>query len=138
MDVQEHWKDVIDSIDKYDKFFVKEIYDNNDAYRNGCYVGLIRPYVAAHPKGGNYQVYICTSHVLNCRNYDLKYSLGNVGDIPNIWQKANIRCKNGKSPYEIDEESPGRWNDKCKHCYYYNNNKLLHTVASKLPDRNFP
>lgn len=138
LDVQEQWKSVIDNIDKYNKFFVKEIYDNNNAYSNGCYVGLIRPYIAPNPKGGDYQVYICTSHVLNCRNYDLEYSLGSIKYVKKIWAEANNRYATGLPPYTIYPGENKTWTQKCKHCYYYNNNKLLHTVASELPDRNFP
>jgi MoaA/NifB/PqqE/SkfB family radical SAM enzyme len=138
IEIQKQWKNVIDSVDNSEKFFIKDIYDNNNAFPYGCYVGLIRPYIAPDPRGGDYQVYICTSHVLNCRNYDLRYSLGSVRDIKNIWGIANAKYKGGISPYELDERFPGFWNLKCKHCYYYNNNKLLHTVANELPDKNFP
>lgn len=138
VEVQLKWKSIIDEIDKLDKFFIKEIYDNNDAYEHGCYVGLIRPYIAPNPTGGNYQVYICTSHVLNCRNYDLEYSLGNVKDIKSIWKSANDRYAAGKPPYEIYKNSSKTWKEKCKHCYYYNNNKLLHTIATEMEDKNFP
>lgn len=138
VEVQKKWKSVISEIDKFDKFFLKEIYDNNDAYAQGCYVGLIRPYIAPNPKGGDYQVYICTSHVLNCRNYDLEYSLGSIKNIIDIWTIANHRFKIGLSPYELDSTFTGTWTDKCKHCYYYNNNKLLHTVATEMEDKNFP
>lgn len=137
--IQEKWKSVIDEIDKFDKFFVKEIYDNNDAYPWGCYVGLIRPYVAPNPTGGDYQVYICTSHVLNCRNYDLAYSLGSIKDINKIWAKANDNYSKGLPPYNLNTKKDFLlWNQACKHCYYYNNNKILHTVVTELPDKNFP
>ena len=129
--VQKDWKEVVDAINFNEKFFIKDIYDNNNPYMKGCYVGLIRPYIAPNPIGGDYQVYICTSHVLNCQNYDLKYSLGSVKDIIAIWSNANHRFSMGLKPYEIDYKN-------CEHCYYFNNNKLLHTVATEMPDKDFP
>lgn len=136
--VQKKWKPVINKINKDNKFFIKDIYDNNNAYSYGCYVGLIRPYIAPNPNGGDYQVYICTSHVLNCRNYDLNYSLGNIKDIKSIWKNCNDRYAEGKAPYKIDGIAGNTWTDKCKHCYYYNNNKLLHTISTEMKDKNFP
>jgi hypothetical protein len=41
-------------------------------------------------------------------------------------------------PYEIKSNCGKDWVDSCKYCYYKFNNKLLHTVAQEMPDKNFP
>lgn len=133
--VRDRYADVIKSIDIHDKFFIKDIGYDDGPYSQGCYIGAIRPYIAPHPEGGDYQVYICTSHVLNHRNYDLKYSLGSVKDIIQIWNTMNINYSTTGKPYSIGTKS---WEKECKFCYYKFNNKLLHTVANEMPDRNFP
>ena len=133
--VRDKYADVIKSIDIHDKFFIKDIGYDDGPYSQGCYIGAIRPYIAPHPEGGDYQVYICTSHVLNHRNYDLKYSLGSVKDIIEIWNTMNINYSTTGKPYSIGTKS---WEKECKFCYYKFNNKLLHTVANEMPDRNFP
>ena len=70
--IREKFKSIIDEIDIYKKIFIKDIGFDDSPFDEGCYVGLIRPYVAPNPHGqGKYQVYICTSHVLNKKNYDL-------------------------------------------------------------------
>tara|TARA_R110000765_G_scaffold319990_1_gene412012 strand:- start:632 stop:1126 length:495 start_codon:yes stop_codon:yes gene_type:complete len=135
---RDRWKDVIDSVDINNKFFIKDIGYDDDAYKNGCYVGLTRPYIAPSPHGGDYQVYICTSHVLNTRVYDLDWSLGNTKDIIKIWNDANESYKKNGYPYEVKNNKGKKWDESCKFCYYKFNNKLLHTVANKMPDKNFP
>jgi len=138
--VGEQWRPVIDEIDKWGKFFLKDIQDQDIPYDQACYMGAIRPYVAAHPKGGEYppQVYVCTSHVLENRVYDLDYSLGNATNVPEIWERMNKNFRQLGYPYAV-RSSPGcGWNVSCSHCFYQNNNRLLHTVATELPDKNFP
>jgi len=137
--VREKWKDVISEIDTNEKFFIKDIGNDDDAYNNGCYVGAIRPYIAPSPHvGGDYQVYICTSHVLNKRNYDLDYSLGSVDNIKEIWNSMSENLKNNLPIYQVKNNCGKNWKETCKFCYYKFNNKLLHTVASEMPDKNFP
>ena len=136
--VREKWKDVIKEIDINEKFFIKDIGNDDDPYDNGCYVGGIRPYIAPNPHGGNYQVYICTSHVLNKRNYDLDYSLGSVDDIKQIWQTMSDNLKNNLPIYQVKNNCGKGWKESCKFCYYKFNNKLLHTVVNEMPDKNFP
>lgn len=122
--INEKWDNVIVKYNNKGKLFIKEINDNYHPYPNGCYVGLIRPY-------WNYNgVYICTSHVLKTRNYEDDWKMTNIEDVKGFYDQCNSRFRDGLPPYNIDI-------DKCYHCYYYNNNKLLHTVASELPDRNF-
>jgi len=138
---REKFGDVIRAVDIYDKFFIKEVEDNNKAFDDGCYVGLVRPYIAPHPEGGNYQVYVCTSHVLENRIYNLDFSLGSVDDVLNIWLKANKNYREHGHPYEIRNNKGRNWCESCKFpCFYYNNNKILHTVAQDMDknDRNFP
>lgn len=137
-DVRDKWKSVVQKIDKLEKFFIKDIGNNDSPYNDGCYVGGIRPYIAPSPEGGSYQVYTCTSHVLNKRNYDLKWSLGSINEIDSIWRQMSENLKNDKAPYELENNKGKNWCDTCKFCYYKFNNKLLHTVASDLPDKNFP
>ena len=131
------WKPIIDEVDKWDKFFIKDIQSDDGPFDDGCYVGLIRPYIAPNPHGGDYQVYICTSHVLNTRTYDLNYSLGTVDDIIGIWDRANENYRKYGHPYEVKGNQGAGWCGTCKFCYYKFNNKLLHTVAQEMPDKNF-
>ena len=107
-------------------------------FNDGCYIGLVRPYIAPHPDGGNYQVYICTSHVLQNRNYDLNYSLGSIDDVISIWDRCNENYKNFGYPYQIKNNCGNNWTESCKYCYYKFNNKILHTVSQQMPDKNFP
>jgi hypothetical protein len=137
--VREKWKDVINEIDINEKFFIKDIGNDDDPYNNGCYVGGIRPYIAPNPHdGGDYQVYICTSHVLNKRNYDLDYSLGSVDNIKQIWNSMSENLKNNLPIYQVKNNCGKNWKESCKFCYYKFNNKLLHTVVNEMPDKNFP
>jgi len=137
--IKEKFKTVIDEIDIHEKIFIKDIGYDDSPFDEGCYVGLIRPYVAPNPHGqGNYQVYICTSHVLNKRNYDLDYSLCDVDNIIPTWNKLNENYKNKNYPYEVKNNCGKDWVDTCKYCYYKFNNKVLHTVAQEMPDKNFP
>ena len=137
--IREKFKSIIDEIDIYKKIFIKDIGFDDSPFDEGCYVGLIRPYVAPNPHGqGKYQVYICTSHVLNKKNYDLDYSLCDVDNIIPTWNKLNENYKNKNYPYEVKNNCGKNWVDTCKYCYYKFNNKILHTVAQEMPDKNFP
>jgi len=135
---REKWKDVIKELDYHKKFFIKDIGLDDSPYDSGCYVGAIRPYIAPNPHGGDYQVYICTSHVLNTRTYDLDYSLGSIDDILKIWKSMSESNKMYNFPYEVKCNSGEKWNETCKFCYYKFNNKILHTVNNEMPDKNFP
>jgi len=137
VEVREKFKGVIDEIDKQSKFFFKEIGHEDSPFDHGCYVGMIRPYVAPNPQGGDYRVYPCTSYVLNKRTYDLDYSLCSIDDIIPMWEAMNLRFKNTGNPYEIKGNNGTDWCKTCKYCYYKNNNKLLHSVAAEMPDKNF-
>ena len=139
LSVYEKYKDIIQKLDRFDKFFIKTSYDHSDAYDKGCYVGLTRPYIAPHPEGGDYQVYICTSHVLESRTYNLDYSLGSIDNVKEIWDNCNLSYAKTGVPYELRGAGNGGWGDACNTCFYYNNNKLLHTVAQTMDidDRNF-
>jgi len=140
--VKSKYYDIIKRIDKLNKFFVKDIGYEDYPYKKGCYVGLIRPYIAPDPHGKNdYQVYICTSHVLNKRNYDLNWSLGNINNIKEIWGNANKNYRKTGIPYKLKSDKDKEevdWCKSCKYCYYKNNNKLIHTVCNEMPDKNFP
>lgn len=122
IDIKERLKEFIDKIDG--NIFIKEINDNFLPYDKGCYVGLIRPYW--NHKG----VFICTSHVLKNRKYEDEWKMCDVENIKEFYKSCNERLMNNESPYCVDV-------NKCYHCYYYNNNKLLHTVITKLEDKDF-
>lgn len=136
--VRDVWKEIINEIDSNNKFFIKDIGEDDGPYNDGCYVGAVRPYIASSPHSGNYQVYICTSHVLNKRNYDLNYSLGSVDNILDIWEKMSDNLSKGLPLYEVKGNCGKNWTSSCKFCYYKFNNKLLHTVVNEMPDKNFP
>ena len=136
--VRKKFQDVVDKNDTYKKFFIKTIDENDVPFESGCYVGLIRPYVAPSPDGDSYHVYICTSHVLSKRTYDLDYSLCKVENIIETWEKLNKNYKLSGVPYEVKNNKGKCWSSTCDHCFYKFNNKLLHTVANEMPDKNFP
>jgi organic radical activating enzyme len=136
--VRRKFGDVIQSNDTYKKFFLKTIDTNDDAFKHGCYVGMIRPYIAPAPDGSGYNVYICTSHVLNSRTYDKDYSLCSVDNVIEAWNDMNKSFRSNGYPYSVRGNCGKNWNETCKYCYYSNNNKLLHTVANEMPDKNFP
>jgi hypothetical protein len=135
--IKNKYESIINSIDTNDKFFIKDIGLDDSPFEDGCYIGAIRPYIAPSPTGGDYQVYICTSYVLNNRNYDLDYSLGSINDIELIWERMNESFRKYGFPYQVKNNGCG-WTESCKYCFYKFNNKLLHTVANEMPDKNFP
>ena len=123
--IKDNWGTFIQEIDPYGKFFIKEINDNFHAFQEGCYVGMIRPYIVWNG------VYICSSHVLINRNYHPTWKLCDHKDILIAWGEMNQRFANGESPYDIDISG------KCKHCYYFSNNKLLNSIIKEMPDKDF-
>jgi MoaA/NifB/PqqE/SkfB family radical SAM enzyme len=135
--VKNKFREIFDELDTHKKVFFKEIADNDSPFNEGCYVGMTRPYIAASPHGGDYRVYPCSSFVLQKRNYDLDYSLCTVDKIPETWAAMNQRFKDTGHPYEIKGNDGKNWCSTCKFCYYNNNNRLFHTVANDLPDKNF-
>jgi len=122
--INEKWNDIINKYNSNGKIFLKEINDNFYPYPDICYIGLIRPYWTYSG------VYICSSHVLKTRKYENEWKMCNIDNIFEFYNEANQRFKSGFPPYNIDI-------NKCYHCYYFNNNKILHSVSSELPDRNF-
>jgi hypothetical protein len=135
--IKDQYSDVLEAIDKNDKFFIKDIGMDDSPFDDGCYVGMIRPYVAPNPHGGDYRVYTCTSHVLQKRVYDLDYSLCSVDNIIEAFNKMNNNFYELGYPYEVKGNGGSNWCNTCKYCYYKFNNKLLHTVANEMPDKNF-
>jgi hypothetical protein len=137
--IQEKWRSVLEEIDNHSKFFIKDVWDSTKPFEDGCYVGLTRPYIAPHPDGGEYQVYICTSHVLEARTYKLEFSLGNIDNVIKIWDNCNLNYAQYGYPYEVRDNKGSCWDKACGTCLYYNNNRLLHTVAQEMDkdDRNF-
>lgn len=136
-DVRDKWKPIIDEIDKNEKFFIKDIGNDDGPYEHACYVGAIRPYIAPRPHGNGYAVYTCTSHVLNKRTYDTDYELCDINDIERTWQQMNDRFKSKGYPYEVKCNGGNGWAKTCEFCYYKNNNAILHSIATPLPDREF-
>ena len=142
VEIQKSYRPIIETLDSLDKFFIKDVWEDTHAFSDGCYVGLTRPYIAPNPEtGGDYQVYICTSHVLEHRTYDLNFSLGSASDVKAIWDKCNLNYAKYGYPYEVKGNNGSDWNSTkgCGTCLYYNNNRLLHTVAQPMDDddRNF-
>lgn len=141
VEIQKTFRPVIEAVDSLSKFFIKEIWDATHAFKDGCYVGLTRPYIAPNPDGGDYQVYICTSHVLEKRTYDLDFSLGSATNVKKIWDDCNRNYAVHGFPYQVNQNTGDDWNKTkgCGTCLYYNNNRLLHTVAQPMDidDRNF-
>jgi hypothetical protein len=125
LSIKNKWGDLVQTIDKHGKFFIKEIGSNFHAFEGGCWVGAIRPYWVHDG------VYICTSHVLKHRTYHPTWKLCGHDDILETWKAMNERFKDGLPPYPINISK------ECWHCYYANNNQLLSSVINELPDKNF-
>lgn len=136
--VRKKFEDVVNMNDRYKKFFIKTIDEDDGPFDEGCYVGLVRPYIAPSPADDRYMVYVCTSHVLNNRTYDLGYSICSIHEIIDGWNMMNQRFAQGLPPYCIKNSDGAHWCDSCLFCYYKFNNKLLHTVAYEMPDKDFP
>jgi hypothetical protein len=69
--------------------------------------------------------------VLKTRKYEPEWRLTeDVEDVAMTWVRMHNRLSEGKTPYDIDIS-------KCWHCYYYNNNALLHKIVTPLPDKDF-
>ena len=135
--VKDRWKEIVDKVDELNKFFIKDIGYDDSPYNDGCYVGMIRPYVAPAPHGGTYNVYACTSHVLEKRVYDEEWAICSVDNIKESWDKMNTQFREKGYPYEVKNNKGKNWCSSCKFCYYKFNNKLLYTVANEMPDKNF-
>lgn len=139
--LKKEWQDSIDAVDPDGKFFIKDIGEDDGPFDDACYVGALRPYVASAPDGSGYRVYICTSHVLNTRTYDLDYSLcaaNASGDV--IMQKWEEMAQSQAAidrPYEVKCNGGVGWEKTCKFCYYKNNNRVAHMFMQKTPDPNF-
>lgn len=131
------FEDVVAELDKYGKMFIKEIGYDDGPHDDACYIGMLRPYIAPNPRGGDYQVYTCNSFVLNTRTYDLDYSLCCIDDVIPAWEKMNKNYQEKGYPYEVKGNKGCGWIDTCKYCYYQNSNKLLHEVGQEIPDKNF-
>jgi radical SAM protein with 4Fe4S-binding SPASM domain len=117
------WGKVIESLGE--KFFIKEIGDNYKPYKNFCGVGMVRPYCTEDG-----YIYPCSSYVLKEQQYDSRYAIGRLDNVKLTYQWANELQKNTNMPYGIDPK-------RCYHCFYANNNKLLHTIVEELPDEDF-
>lgn len=135
--VRKTFQQIIDQSDTYKKFFLKTIDENDQPFDDGCYVGLTRPYIAPSPDGLEYLVYACTSHVLEHRTYHRDFSLCGIEEIISAWARMNERFRDKGAPYDIRGGCSVGWATACKSCFYYNNNKILHTVAHKMPDGEF-
>ena len=123
--IEQRLGDEVRAIDPDGKCFIKDIGDNYHPYLHGCWVGGIRPYWTSTG------IYICTSHVLKTRKYEPEWRLcENVNDIDSTWVNMHHRMMRGDNPYPIDIS-------KCWHCYYYNNNALLHKIVTPVPDKDF-
>lgn len=135
---KEKYLDKVKDLDP--KFFIKDIGEKDFPFELGCYIGMIRPYVAPSPLGdGEYHVYICNSHVLfSNQNYNLEYSLCEVENISKTYEMLNKNFKEKGYPYEVKKNEGKNWISTCKLCFYNPNNELLYNVCTELPDKNFP
>lgn len=130
-------EDIVSELDKYGKMFIKEIGDADGPFNEACFIGMLRPYVAPNPAGGDYQVYACNSFVLNKRTYDTDYSLCSVDDIIPAWELMNERYQILGYPYAIKDNMGCNWETTCKYCYYQHSNRLLKAISETSPDKNF-
>ena len=122
--VNKNWAPIVKKVDELGKFFIKEIDGAHNAYPSFCGVGAIRPYVY-----DNGNIYICTSHVLKFRKVDERYKIGHISDVKGMYNRMAENFK--KYGYLYNLEGKSDWiKSRCRECFYYNNNKLLHTVAS--------
>lgn len=136
--VHQQWREAFDQADTLRKVFFKTIQEgDDDPFDDGCYVGMVRPYIAADPEGDGYNVYTCSSHVLNKRTYDRAYALCRVENVTTAWAAMNERFKTQGFPYEVKGNAGKGWCQTCRYCYYKNNNRLLYTVCHDLPEKNF-
>lgn len=129
---------IVAEVDKWGKFFIKDIGEDDVPHDDFCAMGVIRPYVAPAPHGeGEYRVYACTSHVLQERTYNLDYSLCCVSSIIPTWRLMNDHFKRYGYPYAIRGNQGCGWGETCSHCFYANNNRLLDAVAYPSDDDAF-
>ncbi len=133
------WGDEVDKLDPEGRAFLKAGIDESRPFDDGCYVGMLRPYVAAHPSvAGGYCAYACTSHVLfSGQTYSEDYSLCDVGDVIPAWRRMNEKFAREGYSYEVRGNGGKRWCDTCKACFYKPNNELLHQIANPIPDSAF-
>lgn len=137
-DVKDRYGEAIQAIDQGDdRYFIKDIGLNDGPFDDGCYIGLVRPYIASDPDGVGYQVYTCSSFVLEHQTYNWDHALGSVDDVVAIWAECNERFQRTGYPYEVKGNGGKGWCATCKFCFYQPNNRVLHTVVNEMPDRNF-
>jgi len=119
------WAPIIESVDKNNKFFFKELISGCVPYSKYCAIGMIRPYVCEDG-----YVYMCSSFVLRNRKLEPQYRLGKLTDIKKIYKDANKLFEKTGKPYNAPI-------NECWHCLLPNNNKFLHTVIRDMEDKNF-
>lgn len=135
-DSKRTWLPVLDQ--KPERFYLKETCDGTP-YDSACFMGLVRPYVAAPPDGqGEYQVYACSSHVLRKQNYDRAYALCGVSEVLTAWPRMWEKMRSHGYPYEVNGNGGRGWGGTCGGvCFYRDNNRLLHDVSRKPADADF-
>jgi hypothetical protein len=131
------WLPIIEEGNR-NSWYMKETCDGTP-HGGGCYVGLVRPYIAAPPDGeGEYQVYACSSHVLAQRNYDRSYALCSISEILGTWQTMWDRWREKGYPYEVKGNEGKNWAQSCGgFCFYGDNNRLLYSITHEHKDANF-
>jgi len=136
---KDKYAEVIRELDKHDKFFIKNIDENDRPFDSSCMIGMLRPFVASSPHGdGTYHVYVCNSHVHNNgQTYNLDFAFCEVSQIVETWEKLNKSFKDNGYPYEVRGNKGTGWAKTCNVCCYHPNNELLHTITMKVPDKNF-
>ena len=135
--VYDNYSEFVDVLPNGDKFFIKDIGLNDVPHNHACMVGMIRPYVAPKPDGSNYNVYICTSYVLQQQNYNDEYALCLVDQIIPAWDRLSGHFREHGYPYAVKNNKGRDWNHSCPHCFYKFNNETLDTITSKVEDSDF-
>ena len=134
---QKKFQHIIDYYNHSGKMFFKEVDDDDGPFNDGCYIGMLRPYVAPAQTGDKYMVYPCNSFVLSTRGYDSDYAICSIDNIEKIWNHMNKEFKKKGFPYEIKQNGGFDWTDTCKFCYFSKSNELLHNIVISSLDPDF-
>ena len=64
---QSEFEDIVTELNDSGKMFFKQIGDEDSPFPDSCFIGMLRPYIAANPEGDGSLVYPCNSFVLQKR-----------------------------------------------------------------------
>jgi len=122
---KEKWGSIIEKYNKKGKLFLKEVSDRFLAYSEFCGIGAIRPYCI---ETGD--IHICNSYLLRKCKYEDEWIIGKLTNVKGMYKRINQYYKKYKKPYPVKI-------NKCYHCMFSNNNKILHTIIKEIKDKNF-